>query len=99
MEEVSERRGAEHTADLESALESMVYQFAYYGKGVMSTGGLSALEEAFEVLGWDDPHPMPERMQCYDESCAELATAGEKFPDGVYRRTCWTHRAAVWTPK
>ena len=41
------------------ALEDMVWQFAYKGtkndKSIMSTGGLSALEYAFEALGWDDP--------------------------------------------
>ena len=41
------------------ALEEMVWQFAYRGikngKSVMHTGGLSALEGAFEALDWSDP--------------------------------------------
>ncbi len=46
------------------ALVSMVSQFGYRGtkdgKVIISTGGLSALEEAFEALCWDDPHYMPD---------------------------------------
>jgi hypothetical protein len=43
---------------LREALEDMVGQFAYEtGRlGEITTGGLSALEHAFSVLGWDDPH-------------------------------------------
>lgn len=28
------------------------------GKTQLSTGGLSVLEEAFEYLGWSDPHEL-----------------------------------------
>lgn len=46
-------------ARLREALEDMVYQFAYSrtqdGEVIISTGGLSALEDAFETLGWPDP--------------------------------------------
>lgn len=46
--------------EIEQALESMVWQFAYRGvkdsKLALFTGGLSALEEAFSALGWDNPH-------------------------------------------
>ena len=50
--------------ELEEALEGMVDQFAYrrvsrWGRGkrlAFNTGGLSALEWAFDALGWDDPH-------------------------------------------
>ena len=46
------------------ALDDMVGQFAYrrlrrrgkWHQLVMMTGGLSALEHAFDVLGWKDPH-------------------------------------------
>lgn len=45
---------------MRDALESMVYQFGYEavkrGRPAIMTGGLSALEEAFEALGWDDPY-------------------------------------------
>ena len=40
----------------------LMYQFAYR-RGIandsLSTGGLSTLEDAFDYLGWDDPHPIP----------------------------------------
>ena len=45
--------------ELREALIDMVWQFAYEGtknrKGVMYTGGLSALEDAFVALGLSDP--------------------------------------------
>jgi hypothetical protein len=41
---------------LEQALESMCWQFAYRDGDVLGTYGLSALEDAFSALGWDDPH-------------------------------------------
>ena len=45
-------------------IEYMVFQFGYRGvkngKPVIHTGGLSALELAFEVLDWEDPHYLPE---------------------------------------
>ena len=47
--------------DLRAALLDMTYQHAYAtvkdGVEVYWTGGLSALEHAFEVLGWGDPIP------------------------------------------
>ena len=51
-------------AELREALLDMVWQFGRIGtqdgKCVIRTGGLSALEQAFKVLGWDDPHYLPE---------------------------------------
>ena len=48
---------------LHEVLEDMVWQFGYRGvknkRPVIHTGGLSALEAAFEVLGWEDPHYLP----------------------------------------
>jgi len=42
---------------LRDALEDMCHQFGYeVGQTGITTGGLSALEHAFDVLGWDDPH-------------------------------------------
>ena len=46
------------------ALEEMVWQFGHRGvknnQPIIWTGGLSALESAFEALGWEDPHYLPE---------------------------------------
>jgi len=51
---------------MKEALEDMIFQFGYRsvvnGKPVIFTGGLSALESAFEALGWDDPHYIPEEQ-------------------------------------
>jgi hypothetical protein len=72
------------------ALASMCYQFAYTGDGPsLCTGGLSALEEAFEALGWDDPHPIPE-SKCEADGCAKRQTAGTPTPNG-YKRLCGDH--------
>jgi len=73
------------------ALESMAHQFGYEldGPARLSTGGLSALEEAFEVLGWEDPHPVPER-ECQIPDCGAMASCGTPTPDG-YKWVCGTH--------
>jgi hypothetical protein len=79
--------------ELREALEDMVCQFAYWSDGVggYTTGGLSALEDAFEVLGWSNPHPAPEA--CCDElGCKRRADCGWPSPTG-YRRTCGEHYA------
>jgi len=43
-------------------LEEMVWQFGVHGikdgKPVIGTGGTSALEAAFAILGWPDPMPV-----------------------------------------
>jgi hypothetical protein len=52
------------TARLRECLEGMVYQFAHEfeqdGRRYLGTMGLSNLEDAFEVLGWDDPYLVPD---------------------------------------
>lgn len=85
---------AEQRETLRDALESMVCQFAYHGTKdgapTYITGGLSALEHAFEVLGWDDPHPCPEH-KCQREGCAEMATCGRPTAGDGYGRVCGDH--------
>ena len=77
--------------EVREALEGMVRQFAYWstGKGGYMTGGLSALEYAFDVLGWDDPHPAPE-ARCDEPGCMSRVEMGTPTPTG-YRSTCSTH--------
>lgn len=84
--------------ELTEALENMVRQFAHQvvkgGVPSLSTGGLSALEEAFAVLGWDDPYPSPEGG-CEHLGCAQWATCGTPTKEG-YKRLCHAHfRAAL----
>jgi hypothetical protein len=59
---------------LEDVLEGMVRQFAYWseGGGGCWTAGLSALEDAFDALGWEDPHPAPE-ARCDEPGCMKRA--------------------------
>ena len=86
-------RWLERTRRLEEALEGMAEQFAYWGKGGMITGGLSALEDAFEVLGWPEPRPCPAQT-CDEPGCSERSTCGTPTPGG-YRRVCGKHFAAL----
>lgn len=84
------------TDPVREALESMVWQFAYRtvarGRLALTTGCLSALEEAFEVLGWDDPHFSHEcdEQCCQHPGCLTWATCGAPTPDG-YKRLCCEH--------
>jgi hypothetical protein len=76
---------------LTECLTDMCYQFAYQHDDPcrIGTGGLSALEDAFDLLGWEDPHPTPE-MQCDEPGCEKHAGCGWPSPNG-YRRTCGQH--------
>lgn len=80
---------------LRETVEDLVTQFAHQvvsaGVPAYSTGGLSALEGAFAVLGWSDPHPAPE-MACEHPSCNQWATCGIPTNDG-YKRLCFAHSA------
>jgi hypothetical protein len=77
------------------ALESMVFQFGHRGtkngKPTLYTGGLSALEQAFEALGWDEPYYLPEEgYTCEVEGCMEIDVCGYHW--GVfYLRLCAKH--------
>ena len=80
---------------LREALIGMVHQFAHWSDtvGGFCTGGLSALEEAFEVLDYDEPQPMPE-LQCGVGGCKRQIAAGTNTPEG-YKRTCVKHIPAL----
>ena len=85
--------GAKEDKRLKEALVDMVRQFAYNGHDKIApfyhTGGLSALEHAFEVLGWEDPHSCPEN-KCQIDKCPEFATTGSPTKNG-YKRMCGKH--------
>lgn len=79
------------------ALESMVFQFGYRGvknnKPMIWTGGLSALEEAFDALGWDNPHYLPEQgYTCEVVGCVNEDTCGTHWGNNkLYLRLCSEH--------
>ncbi len=82
--------------DYRESLEGMVWQFAYRGQTkagapTLWTGGLSALELAFETLGWPDPKPFPE-YQCGTSGCDEFAFNTERCPwrPGITKSVCMT---------
>lgn len=83
---------------LRDCIEGLCYQFAYTtDDGKLWTGGLSALEEAFDLLDWDDPFQLPKEELCDEPGCSKRTTDGTPTTDG-YRRTCSQH-APPWPPK
>lgn len=79
--------------DMREFAEDVVCQFGYYcqngGRLHITHGGLSTLEWAFDILGWENPHPVPE-FECEIEGCHEHATCGTPTDDG-YKRMCGMH--------
>ena len=88
---------AVEVADMKEFAEDVVYQFGYYcqngGRLCITHGGLSTLEWAFDILGWENPHPVPE-CGCQIEGCHEHATCGTPTADG-YKRVCGKHYAKM----
>lgn len=88
---------AVEVADMKEFAEEVVYQFGYYcqngGRLHITHGGLSTLEWAFDILGWENPHPVPE-CECQIEGCHEHATCGTPTADG-YKRVCGKHFAKM----
>ena len=89
--------------EIREALESMVWQFAHSGtrggKPILHTGGLSALEYAFEALGWADPYYLSdaetETTCCEVMGCYEQSTIGSHWGD-LYLRLCSKHGRLCW---
>ena len=83
--------------EIKDFAEDVAYQFGYYFpiKDILylSTGGLSTLEWAFRILGWNDPHPVPE-CECEFPGCHKHATCGTPTKDG-YKRVCGKHFAEL----
>ena len=84
---------AVEVADMREFAEDVAYQFGYYcqkgGRLHITHGGLSTLEHTFDILGWENPHPVPE-CECEIEGCHEHATCGTPTADG-YKRMCSKH--------
>ena len=84
--------------EIKGFAEDVAYQFGYYfpikDMLYISTGGLSTLEEAFDILGWTDPHSVPE-CECEFPGCHEHATCGTPTKDG-YKRVCGKHFAELY---
>ena len=80
------------------ALESMVWQFGYRGvsdgKSAICHYGLSALEEAFEALGWSNPHYIEDTDGCICdvEGCADwVVSQGSAWENTGYWMVCHEH--------
>lgn len=84
--------------EIKGFAEDVAYQFGYYfpikDMLYISTGGLSTLERAFDILGWNDPHPVPE-CECEFPGCHEHATCGTPTKNG-YKRVCGKHFAELY---
>ena len=77
------------------ALEDMITQFGYQtiydGKPCITTGGLSALESAFDALGWVNPHFIPEEgYTCEIDGCMRSISSGQKWGK-LYLMLCSNH--------
>ena len=72
------------------ALEDMCFQFAYKGmqggKRILHTGGLSTLESAFAILGWDDPHVV-EDQGCEIAGCEAWCSCVGSYPRSQAKAT------------
>ena len=83
--------------EIKEFAEDVAYQFGYYfpikDMLYISTGGLSTLESAFDILGWNDPHSVPE-CECEVPGCHEYANCGTQTKDG-YKRVCGKHSAEL----
>lgn len=82
--------------ELTDALEGMVWQFGYRstrGRNLrISTGGLSALEYAFRMLGWKDPHNITTLVTCDVAGCYQNTSSAGPWPDdGPYVHLCPYH--------
>lgn len=79
--------------DMIEFAKDVAYQFGYYcqngGRLHITHGGLSTLEWAFDILGWENPHPVPE-CECEIDGCHEHATCGAPTADG-YKWMCSKH--------
>ena len=88
---------AVEVADMREFAKDVVYQFGYYcqngGRLHITHGGLSTLEHAFDILGWENPHPVPE-CECEIDGCHEHATCGTPTADG-YKRVCGRNMAKM----
>lgn len=82
--------------EIKEFAEDVIRQFGYHGsvngRPAYTAGGLSTLEEAFGIVGWDDPRPAPE-CECEEDGCHEWASSGRPTPDG-YKWLCSRHFAA-----
>jgi hypothetical protein len=79
---------------IRDGLEDMAWQFAYRimvdGRPAITAGGTSALVEAFDILGWDDPRQVGEEVCCEVDGCNQWVEAYLTW-DGLYLRLCAAH--------
>lgn len=78
-------------------IEDLCYQFGYETKWcgwpAISSGALSALEIAFDYLGWHDPHIVPDG-RCQVQGCREHAGCGHPIENG-YASVCGDHMRMI----
>lgn len=88
----------EETKEALGAIEALIWQFGVRGvvdnQPVIHTGGYSALEQAFEALGWDDPRVIEEAngVTCDVEGCFEaIGGSGVSWEATGYWHCCYEH--------
>lgn len=79
--------------ELIECIEGLAYQYGMQMDGIgiplLSSGAISAMEYAFEVLGWPDPKPMKE-SECDYPDCHQWANCGTPTKNG-YKMCCYKH--------
>jgi hypothetical protein len=85
--------------ELREALEDVVWQFARRchsdkdKRKWLHTDGFASLENAFDTLGWSDPHYV-EDGGCEYPGCYAWDACGMPMKNG-YKRLCYKHYAEV----
>lgn len=96
LEKIEAERDAA-MADIREFAKDVAHQFGYHtqhnGRLALTHGGLSTLEWAFQILGWESPHPDPEN-ECQYGGCHHYASCGTLTKDG-YKRVCGHHMAVL----
>lgn len=75
---------------MKEGLEAVARQYGIVSQGLIHTGGMSVLEEVFDLLGWDDPCPAPKDRVCDVDGCGNAVSCGWSSDEG-YRLTCGDH--------
>lgn len=90
--------------ELLECITGLVWQFGHRtvvnGQPAISSGCLSDMERAFQVIGWDDPHYLTETEQdgvvCEVKGCVQPSSCGQHWAEGddLYLRICSNHAAS-----
>lgn len=74
--------------------QDVARQYGYVSNGALHTGGMSIIEDAFAILGWQDPHP----LEIGDPQMCEVPGCGAATIYWAHgRHTCQDHYKELTT--